>query len=77
MQHARLLNQLGAAFQYFDGQMVNMGLGNNVTAFTISDFGRTLTSNSDGTDHGWGSHHFVVGGAVQGHGRNPSRPLLE
>ena len=34
--------------------------------YGISDFGRTLTSNSDGTDHGWGSHHFVVGGAVQG-----------
>ena len=64
VQHARLLNQLGAALEYFDAQMVNMGLGNNVTAFTISDFGRTLTSNRDGTDHGWGSHHFVVGGAV-------------
>ncbi len=46
--------------------MVNMGLGSQVTSFTISDFGRTLTCNSDGTDHGWGSHHFVVGGAVNG-----------
>jgi uncharacterized protein (DUF1501 family) len=64
--HARLLTQLGAAFEYFDAQMVNMGLGSNVTSFTISDFGRTLTCNSDGTDHGWGSHHFVVGGAVNG-----------
>ena len=64
--HAQLLTQLGAAFEYFDGLMVNMGLSNNVTAFTISDFGRTLTCNSDGTDHGWGSHHFVVGGAVAG-----------
>jgi uncharacterized protein (DUF1501 family) len=64
--HAKLLTQLGAAFEYFDGLMVNMGLSNNVTSFTISDFGRTLTCNSDGTDHGWGSHHFVVGGAVQG-----------
>ncbi len=36
------------------------------TAFTCSDFGRTMTSNSGGTDHGWGSHHFVVGGAVTG-----------
>jgi uncharacterized protein (DUF1501 family) len=65
-QHARLLTQLGQALEYFDGQMVTFGLGDNVTAFTASDFGRTLTSNSDGTDHGWGSHHFVVGGAVQG-----------
>lgn len=65
-QHARLLTQLGQALEYFDGLMVSAGLGNQVTTFTASDFGRTLTSNSDGTDHGWGSHHFVVGGAVQG-----------
>lgn len=64
--HAQLLTQLGEAFEYFDGLMTGMGLGNQVTSFTISDFGRTLTSNSTGTDHGWGSHHFVVGGAVQG-----------
>jgi uncharacterized protein (DUF1501 family) len=37
-----------------------------VTLFTASDFGRTLTSNGDGSDHGWGSHHFVVGGGVAG-----------
>jgi len=75
-QHARLLTQLGAAFQYFDGLMVGMGLGNNVTAFTISDFGRTLTSNSDGTDHGWGSHHFVVGGAVNGQDMYGQYPVV-
>lgn len=66
VQHARLLSQLGAALEYFDGLMVSNGLGDQVTTFTASDFGRTLTSNSDGTDHGWGSHHFVVGGAVAG-----------
>jgi uncharacterized protein (DUF1501 family) len=75
-QHARLLTQLGAAFQYFDSLMVNMGLGNNVTSFTISDFGRTLTCNSDGTDHGWGSHHFVVGGAVQGQDMYGQYPVV-
>jgi uncharacterized protein (DUF1501 family) len=37
-----------------------------VTLFTASDFGRTLTSNGDGSDHGWGAHHFVLGGAVAG-----------
>jgi uncharacterized protein (DUF1501 family) len=37
-----------------------------LTPFTASDFGRTLTSNGDGSDQGWGAHHFVVGGAVQG-----------
>jgi uncharacterized protein (DUF1501 family) len=41
-------------------------LGKDVTVFTASDFGRTLAVNGDGTDHGWGSHHFVVGGAVEG-----------
>jgi uncharacterized protein (DUF1501 family) len=65
-QHARLLTQLGQALEYFDGLMTTTGLSDQVTAFTASDFGRTLTSNSDGTDHGWGSHHFVVGGAVAG-----------
>ena len=39
---------------------------NQVTLFTASDFGRTLTSNGDVSDHGWGSHHFVLGGAVSG-----------
>ncbi len=66
IQHAQLLTQLGQGLEYFDGLMVANGLGNNVTTFTASDFGRTLTCNSNGTDHGWGSHHFVVGGAVQG-----------
>jgi uncharacterized protein (DUF1501 family) len=74
--HAKLLTQLGSAFEYFDGLMVNMGLSNNVTSFTISDFGRTLTSNSDGTDHGWGSHHFVVGGAVQGQNMYGQYPVI-
>lgn len=39
---------------------------NQITAFTASDFGRTLAINEDGSDHGWGGHHFVVGGAVNG-----------
>jgi uncharacterized protein (DUF1501 family) len=37
-----------------------------VTTFTASDFGRTLQSNGDGSDHGWGAHHFIMGGAVNG-----------
>ena len=43
-----------------------IGAANKVTLFTASDFGRALVQNGDGTDHGWGSHHFVVGGAVNG-----------
>jgi len=53
----------------------NINARNNVTAFTASDFGRTFTSKGDGTDHGWGSHHFVMGGAVKGgelYGRFPA-----
>jgi uncharacterized protein (DUF1501 family) len=42
------------------------GLASTATAFTASDFGRTLSCNEDGTDHGWASHHLVVGGAVKG-----------
>jgi uncharacterized protein (DUF1501 family) len=61
-----LLSQLGAAFEYFDQLMVTAGLSSQVTLFTASDFGRTLTANSDGTDHGWGSHHIVAGGGVAG-----------
>jgi uncharacterized protein (DUF1501 family) len=76
MQHARLLTQLGQALEYFDGLMTQAGLGNNVTTFTSSDFGRTLTSNSDGTDHGWGSHHFVVGGAVKGQDMYGQYPVV-
>ena len=76
VQHAQLLTQLGSAFEYFDSLMVGMGLSNNVTAFTISDFGRTLTSNSNGTDHGWGSHHFVAGGAVQGQDMYGQYPVV-
>jgi len=41
-------------------------VGPQVTTFTASDFGRTLVSNGDGSDHGWGSHHMVLGGAVRG-----------
>ena len=75
-QHARLLSQLGAALEYFDTQMIAMGVGDQVTAFTASDFGRTLTSNSDGTDHGWGSHHFVVGGSVAGQDMYGQYPVV-
>jgi uncharacterized protein (DUF1501 family) len=75
-QHATLLTQLGSALEYFDGIMTSAGLGNQVTAFTASDFGRTLTANSDGTDHGWGSHHFVTGGAVQGQDMYGQYPVI-
>ncbi|MEM9386685.1 MAG: DUF1501 domain-containing protein [Pseudomonadota bacterium] len=61
-----LLADLDAAVSAFHSQMQESGLANDVTLFTASDFGRTLAVNGDGTDHGWGGHHFVVGGSVQG-----------
>lgn len=64
--HALLWSGLAQSIQYFYNTTVNLGLANNVTLFTASEFGRTLTNNGDGTDHGWGGHHFVVGGAVKG-----------
>jgi len=75
-QHAILLTQLGSALEYFDSTMTSLGMGDQVTTFTASDFGRTLTSNSNGTDHGWGSHHLVVGGAVQGQDMYGQYPVI-
>jgi uncharacterized protein (DUF1501 family) len=43
-----------------------LGMQDNVTTFTASDFGRSLNSNGDGSDHAWGGHSVVMGGAVQG-----------
>lgn len=63
---ANLMNQLSGALTAFYDATVQLGVADQVTAFTASDFGRTLTSNGDGSDHGWGSHHLMVGGAVQG-----------
>jgi uncharacterized protein (DUF1501 family) len=64
--HPALLQRINDAMSAFYAATVELGVANNVTAFTASDFGRTLSSNADGSDHGWGSHHFVMGGAVNG-----------
>jgi uncharacterized protein (DUF1501 family) len=61
-----LMQQLSDAMTAFYRQTAALGIADKVTAFTASDFGRTLASNGDGSDHGWGSHHFIVGGAVKG-----------
>jgi uncharacterized protein (DUF1501 family) len=73
-QHPGLMSQLGESLKSFQAAMGELGVADRVTTFTASDFGRTLTSNGDGSDHGWGSHHFIMGGAVQGgrfYGRLP------
>jgi uncharacterized protein (DUF1501 family) len=49
---------------------------NNVTLFTASDFGRTLTSNGEGSDHAWGGNQEVVGGAVAGRKIYGQYPVL-
>jgi uncharacterized protein (DUF1501 family) len=65
-QQAIVMDRLSSALTSFYNATDEMGVANQVTTFTASDFGRTLASNGDGSDHGWGSHHFVVGGAVNG-----------
>ncbi|MEM9531099.1 MAG: DUF1501 domain-containing protein [Pseudomonadota bacterium] len=64
--HPGLLATLDAGIRSFYDATVELGLANNVTLLTLSEFGRTLGSNGDGTDHGWGGHQLVVGGAVRG-----------
>lgn len=64
--HGTLLGQLDEALGAFQSAMVELNVSDRVTAFTASDFGRTLATNGDGSDHGWGGHHFIVGGAVNG-----------
>jgi uncharacterized protein (DUF1501 family) len=72
---AMLLGELDLAIKYFHDVLLANNLLNNATLFTASEFGRLLANNGDGTDHGWGGHHFVMGGAVKGgaiYGRVPS-----
>jgi len=64
--HAALLQQLSEAMAAFYNATVELGVASDVTTFTASDFGRTLVTNGGGSDHGWGSHHLVMGGAVRG-----------
>lgn len=61
-----LMRELNDAVVAFQDTIDDIGVANSVTSFTASDFGRTLTSNGNGTDHGWGGHNFVFGGAVDG-----------
>jgi len=65
-KHPALLASVSNSMTAFHQEMVAQGLGDQVTQFTASDFGRALSSNGNGSDHGWGGHHFIVGGAVKG-----------
>lgn len=61
-----LQTELSDSLMAFRNAMVERDLWDDVTVFTASDFGRTTIDNGDGTDHGWGAHHFVLGGGVAG-----------
>jgi uncharacterized protein (DUF1501 family) len=60
------LTELSQGLAAFYNATIELGVADGVTTFTASDFGRSLAVNADGTDHGWGGHHFVLGGAVRG-----------
>ena len=77
--HAQLLGGVSAAMKGFQDAMTTMGKGDAVTSFTASDFNRTYDSNGRGSDHGWGGHHIVMGGAVVGqkiYGAYPDPDIL-
>jgi uncharacterized protein (DUF1501 family) len=72
-----LFAQLAPALKAFYDATVQLGVASNVTSFTLSDFGRTLQPNTGGgTDHAWGSHHLVIGGAVRGRQFYGQYPVL-
>lgn len=76
-RQAQLLGQLDGALSAFQATMEAMGTATNVTAFTESDFNRTGDANANiGTDHAWGSHHLVLGGAVRGGATYGTFPTL-
>jgi len=64
--HWNLLTQVSAAISAFYSATVELGISDSVTQFTLSDFGRTLQPGGTGSDHGWGSHYMIAGGAVKG-----------
>lgn len=66
INQANKLTLLSQAMNYFNDLMIELNTNDCVTTFSISDFGRTLTSNGNGTDHAWGGNAFMMGGAVNG-----------
>jgi len=81
--HANLFAELSQCLNAFQNAMDQIGVAHGdsnfsqrVTAFTSSDFGRTFPSNGQGSDHGWGSHHLILGGAVRGQRTYGTFPTL-
>jgi uncharacterized protein (DUF1501 family) len=64
--HTNLLTDLSRSMGAFYNATVEFGIADSVTTFTASDFGRTFATNGEGSDHGWGNHQLILGGAVRG-----------
>ncbi len=75
--HPGLLSQISTGLAAFYAATEEMALQDSITTFTASEFGRTISINGDGTDHGWGAHQIVVGGAVRGQRYYGQFPDLE
>lgn len=74
--HPMQMTKVADALAAFYAATVELNVAPQVTSFTASDFGRTLTANANGSDHGWGSTHFVLGGAVQGQRFYGTAPIV-
>ena len=74
--HPGLMTTVGNALSAFYQATIDLGVSSQVTTFTASDFGRTLVSNNGGSDHGWGSMHFVLGGSVKGQSFVGTPPVI-
>lgn len=74
--HPALLTNVAYSLSAFYSAMIELGVAAQVTTFTASDFGRTLTVNNGGSDHGWGSVHFALGGAVNGQRYYGTPPIV-
>jgi len=72
-----LLANISESIAAFHAAALEIGVENSVTTFTQSDFGRTLTSNGDGTDHAWGGNQLIVGGSVRGQDMYGTYPVLQ